>query len=136
MSRVTELLADFAMWDDMAKQKRKELQRLRDRRTSVHVTYSEAPGGTPETMEEYIAKRSELEEDLEEIKEHRYAAFSQIMRLAFRLDSQKQIDIIYRRDIHRDSWRKICRDLDIKRSSATDLHARAVRAMEAIDEKG
>lgn len=136
MSKVTELLQDFAFWDDMVRQARRELDRQHERKTSIKISYSDMPrGGSPETMEDYIAKRSEMEMDLDEIKERRYLAFSRILRIALKLKSAKQLDMIYRRDIHRDSWRRICRDLDIKRSAATDLHTRAVRAMEDLYER-
>lgn len=133
MSRVIDLLEDYALWDDMIRRKRKQIETLRDNKTSTKITYSDAPTGEPESLADYVAKKEELEEDLEELKHKRFVAFSQIMRLAFKLRSRKQLDIIYRRNIHRDSWRRICRDLDISRSAATDLHARAVRAMEQID---
>ena len=130
-----ELLDQYAFWDDMVRRKRAELDRQRDRKTSIKIVYSPAPGGEPESMEDYMAERDLLERDMEDIKEERFRAYSEIMRLAFKLRSQKQFDIIYRRNIHRDGWRRICRDLDIKRSTATDLHARAVRALEEIDDK-
>lgn len=133
MSKVTELLQDYAFWDDMVRRARRELDRQHEQKTSIKISYSDMPrGGSPETMEDYIVKRSEMEMEMDEIKERRHLAFSQILRIAVQLKSTKQIDIIYRRDIHRDSWRRICRDLDIKRSAATDLHERAIRAMERI----
>ena len=133
MSRVTELLESYEFWDDAARAKRRELDRQRDRRTSVRTSYSGAPRGAPQTLADYMAEREELEADLEEIKIRRFEVFSQIMRLMLKLESRKQFDIIYRRHIHRDSWRRICKDLDVKRSTATDLHARAIRALEEID---
>ena len=136
MSRVTELLESYEFWDDAARAKRRELDRQRDRRTSVRLSYSDAPRGKPQTLADYMAEREELEADLEEIKERRFEVFSQIMRLLLKLKSKKQFDIIYRRHIHRDSWRRICRDLDVKRSTATDLHARAISALEKIDAGG
>lgn len=132
MSRVTEILEDYAFWDGMVKAKRRALDRQRDRKTSKAITYTDAPGGEPESMADYMVRREELEMDLAELKEKRFAAFSEIMKLAFRLPSKKQFDIIYRRHIHLDSWRKICRDLDCGRSTATDLYARAVRSLEDI----
>lgn len=132
MSGVTELLSQYAFWDDMVKKKRAELDRQRDRKTSIKIVLTDAPGGEPESMADYAAERDLLERDMEEIKEERLRAYSEIMRLAFQLQSKKQFDIIYRRNIHRDGWRRICRDLDITRSAATDLHARAVRALEEI----
>lgn len=136
MSRVTELLESYVLWDDMAKAKRRELDRMRDRRMSVRTSYSGAPRGAPQTLADYMAEREELEADLEEIKIRRFEVFSQIMRLMLKLESRKQFDIIYRRYIHRDGWRRICRDLDVKRSTATDLHARAISALEKIDAGG
>jgi len=136
MSRVTELLESYVLWDDMAKAKRRELDRMRDRRMSVRISYSGAPRGAPQTLADYMAEREELEADLEEIKIRRFEVFSQIMRLMLKLESRKQFDIIYRRYIHRDSWRRICRDLDVKRSTATDLHDRAISALEKIDAGG
>lgn len=133
MSRVTDLLEDYALWDDMIRRKRKQIDALRDNKTSTKITYSEAPPGEPESLADYVAKQGELEEDLEELKHKRFVAFSQIMRLGFQLKSNKQFDILYRRNIHRDSWRRICRDLDITRSAATDLHSRMVQALEDID---
>ena len=134
MSKVTELLDDYTFWDDMVRKKRRELDRQRDRRTSIKITYSDTPGGgDPQTLADYMAERDELEQDLEAYKEKRFAAYSQIMRLAFKLRSRKQFDIIYRRDICRSSWSKICRDLDVTRSSAVGLHNRAIRSMEEID---
>lgn len=135
MSRVTELLESYEFWDDAARAKRRELDRQRDRRTSVKVSYSGEPRGKPQTLAEYMAERDEMEQDLKEIKEKRFEVFSQIMRLLLKLESKKQLDIIYRRHIHRDSWRRICKDLDVKRSTATDLHARAIRALEDIDSR-
>lgn len=132
MSGVTELLNQYAFWDDMVKKKRAELDRQRDRKTSIKIVLTDAPGGEPESMADYAAERDLLERDMEEIKEERLRVYSEIMRLAFQLQSKKQFDIIYRRNIHRDGWRRICRDLDITRSAATDLHARAVRALEEI----
>ena len=134
MSRVTDLLEDYAFWDDAVRKKRGELDRLHERKTSIKIVYSDAPGGEPQTMADYVAERDELEMDMEELKDKRFRTFSEIMRLAFRLESQKQFDMIYRRDIHRDGWRRICKDLDIKRSTATDLHSRAIHSLEAIDE--
>lgn len=134
MSRVTDLIEEYAFWDDAARRARRQLDRQQDRKTSVKITYSDLPrGGDPETMEDYIAERMEMEMDLDEIKERRFRAYSKIMALAFKLTSKKQFDIIYRRDLHRDGWRRICKDLDIKRSAATDLHTRAIRALERID---
>lgn len=135
MSRVTELLENYEFWDDAARAKRRELDRQRDRRTSVKLSYSDAPRGKPQTLADYMAERDEMEQDLKEIKEKRFEVFSQIMRLLLKLESKKQLDIIYRRHIHRDSWRRICKDLDVKRSTATDLHARAIRALEDIDSR-
>lgn len=132
MSTAKELLSQYAFWDDMVKKKRAELDRQRDRKTSIKIVLTDAPGGEPESMADYAAERDLLERDMEEIKEERLRAYSEIMRLAFQLQSKKQFDIIYRRNIHRDGWRRICRDLDITRSAATDLHARAVRALEEI----
>lgn len=132
MSTAKELLRQYAFWDDMVKKKRAELDRQRDRKTSIKIVLTDAPGGEPESMADYAAERDLLERDMEEIKEERLRAYSEIMRLAFQLQSKKQFDIIYRRNIHRDGWRRICRDLDITRSAATDLHARAVRALEEI----
>jgi len=133
MSRIMELLEDYAFWDDMARAKRKQIERLRENKTSIKITYSEAPAGEPESMADYAAKKEELEEDLAEIKDRRMEAFTRIMRLGFRLKSDRQFDMLYRRNIHRDSWRRICRDLDISRSAATDLHARMIRALEQMD---
>lgn len=136
MSRVTELLESYGSWDNAAKAKRAELDRLRDRKTSIKIVYSKTPkGGDPPTMADYAAERDLLEKDLQEIKEKRFYVFSQILALMLELESQKQFDIIYRRNICRDSWRRICRDLDITRSTATDRHSRAVRALEAIDNR-
>lgn len=132
MSNIGETLEAYGFWDDMARKKRREIQRLRDRKTSTQIVYSDTHGGEPETMEDYIARLEELEEDLEEIKAERFRAFSEILRLAFQLKSTKQFDVIYRRYIHRDGWRRICRDLDIKKRSAMDLHARALDELERI----
>lgn len=133
MSRVTDLLEDYALWDIMIRAKRKQIEALRDRKTSTKIAYSETLTGEPESLADYVAKQGELEEDMEELKQKRLVAFSRIMRLGFQLQSAKQFDILYRRNIHRDSWRRICRDLDITRSAATDLHARMIRALEQID---
>lgn len=136
MSRVTELLDSYEFWDDAAKAKRYELNRQRARRTSVKISYSDTPRGKPQTLAEYMAERDEMERDLEEIKARRFEVFSQIMHLLLKMESRKQFDIIYRRHIHRDSWQRICKDLDIKRSTATDLHTRAISALEKIDAGG
>lgn len=133
MSEVKKLLDAYAFWDDMVRKKRAELDRQRDRKTSIKIVLTDAPGGEPESLADYAAERDLLERDMEEIKEERLRAYSEIMRLAFQLKSKKQFDIIYRRNIHRDGWRRICRDLDITRSAATDLHDRAVRALEQIN---
>ena len=85
MSRVTELLESYVLWDDMAKAKRRELDRMRDRRMSVRISYSGAPRGAPQTLADYMAEREELEADLEEIKIRRFEVFSQIMRLMLKL---------------------------------------------------
>ena len=57
MSRVTELLESYEFWDDAARAKRRELDRQRDRRTSVKVSYSGEPRGKPQTLAEYMAER-------------------------------------------------------------------------------
>lgn len=136
MKTTKEILEEYGFWDDMARRKKREMQRMRDRKTSTSIVYSDTRGGEPETMEEYVARLAELEDDMEEIKAMRFRAFSEILRLAFRLKSQKQFDIIYRRYIHRDSWRRICRDTDVKKRSALDLHKRAVEELDRIRNKG
>ena len=134
MSTINEILEAYAFWDDMARKKRAEQQSLRDRKTSIKIVYSDAPGGEPESMEDYVVKIEELDQDLEEIRDERFKAYSEIMRLAFHMKSYKQFDVLYRRYIHRDSWRRICRDLNIKKRTAMDLHDRAIRELERIHE--
>lgn len=136
MRTVSEILEAYAFWDDMARAKQREQQRLRDRKTSINIVYSDAHGGAPETMEDYVVKLEELDMDLEELREERFKAYSEIMRLAFQLKSYKQFDIIYRRYIHRDGWRRICKDLNVKKRTAMDLHDRAIMALEQILDAG
>ena len=131
---VRDLLDVYAFWDDMARAKRKQIQSQRDRKTSIKIIDSETHGGAPETMADYMVKLEELGMDLEEIREERFRAYSAIMRLAFQLKSMKQFDIIYRRYIHRDTWRKICKDLNLKKRTVMDLHDRAMLALERIQE--
>ena len=130
---VAEILEAYALWDDMVRKKQAEIDRRRSKKTSTKSIYGESRGGIPESMADYAAEMDLLDRDLDELKEERFKAYSEIMRLALQLKSQRQFDIIYRRNIHRDTWRRICWDLDIKRSTATDLHARAVRALEIIN---
>ena len=136
MSKTSEILDAYGFWDGMARKKNKEKQRLRDRKTSIKVIYTDAPGGEPEDMADYVAKIAEIDEDLEEIRAERDRALSAIIRLTLRLESAKQVDIIFRRYIHQDSWRRICRDLGISRTAAVRLHDRAVKALEDVHKSG
>lgn len=136
MSTAREILNTYAFWDDMARKKIREQQRLRDRKTSIKVVYSDAPGGEPEDMVDYMAKIEELDQDLKEIRAERDRALYTIMRLAFKMGSVKQVDMIYRRDIHRDGWGRICRDLGVSRTAAVRMHDRAVAAMDELLKSG
>ena len=132
MTKAGRLIKAYAIWDDKVKNKRFDLDRMRERKTSIKIIYSKTPGGEPESLEDYAVKIDEAERELAYYKQKRFLAFSELMAAMQKLKTYKQFDILYRRGILRESWTKICLDLDMSRSGATALYDRAIKALDDL----
>lgn len=131
--KLNEILASYKFWDDRVKRKRRQIARLRDRKTSMEISYSDMPKGSGSyTMEDYVADLEDLEEELREIRRHREEAYDDIFRLLVRMRSSAQIDVIYRRHILLQSWPQICRGRDIGKDAAMDCYERAIYNLEKL----
>ena len=131
--RLNEILSAYKLWDDKVKRKKREIARLRDRKTSMEISYSDMPKGSGSyTMEDYMGDLADLEMELREIRSGREAAYDQIFRLLVRMKSSAQIDVVYRRHIMLQTWPQICRGRDIGRDAAMECYDRAIYHLEKL----
>ena len=128
---IKEILEDYGFWESLIRKKQREIDRLRERRTSISLNNDGLPRSSARyTMEDYVSDLEDLEADLAELRSRQLEAYDQICRLLVILESVKQREVIYLRYIDLKPWREIWSLLGLSRTRCFDLHRGALRFLE------
>lgn len=108
------------------KQKAK-IRRLEERKTSLSFVNDGMPKGSDSyTMEDYMADKEELEIMLQSLVRQQSYYYDQIFSRLPRMQSSKEIDILWQRYLFGKSWAVAERDMKISHSYAMALHRSAL----------
>ena len=108
------------------KQKAK-IRRLEERKTSLSFVNDGMPKGSDSyTMEDYMADKEELEIMLQSLVRQQSYYYDQIFSRLPRMQSSKEIDILWQRYLFGKSWAVAERDMKSSHSYAMALHRSAL----------
>lgn len=128
---IQDILNDYGFWEDLIRQKKREIERLQERKTSISINNDGLPRSTARyTMDDYMADMETLEADLKELQSRQLEAYDQICRLLVTLENVKHREVIYLRYIDLLSWRKIRSSMKLSRTRCYDLHRDALDLLE------
>ena len=128
---IREILDDYGFWERMIRKKKREIDLLREKMTSITVNNDGLPRGTNRyTMNDYVSDLEELQEELEELQSRQLRAYDDIMRLLVVLDGPRSREILYRRYISLWSWKKIRKATKLSKTRCYDLHRDAIGYLE------
>lgn len=104
-----------------------KIQRLEERKTSLSFVNDGMPKGSDSyTMEDYMADKEELEAALLVLTREQSYYYDQIFSRLPRMQSSKEIDILWQRYLFGKSWAVVERDMKISHSYAMTLHRSAL----------
>ena len=104
-----------------------KIQRLEERKTSLSFVNDGMPKGSDSyTMEDYMADKEELEAALLVLTREQSYYYDQIFGRLPRMQSSKEIDILWQRYLFGKSWAVAERDMKISHSYAMALHRSAL----------
>lgn len=108
------------------KQKAK-IRRLEERKTSLSFVNDGMPKGSDSyTMEDYMADKEELEIELQALIRRQSYYYDKIFGLFPRMQSSREIDILWQRYLFGKAWAVVERDMKISHSYAMTLHRSAL----------
>ena len=129
---IREILEDYGFWEGLIRKKKREIARLRERKTSISLNNDGLPRSSARyTMEDYMADLESLESDLAELRSRQLAAYDEICRLLVVLEDVRQREILYLRYIDLKSWRTIWSSVGLSRTRCFDLHRQALELLES-----
>ena len=110
-----------------------EIQRLEARKTSLTIINDGLPKGSAGyTMEDYMAEKEVLEQELAALRRTEYRLYDQIFSSFVRMASSREIDILWQRYIENKNWARIEIDLGLSHSYAMALHRSALASFEKV----
>ena len=128
---IREILDDYGFWEGQIRKKQREIDRLRERMTSITMNNDGLPRGTSRyTMEDYVTDLEVLTGELEELKSRQLAAYDEIMRLLVALNEPRTREILYERYINLRSWKSVRNVTKLSRTRCYDLHRDAIAFLE------
>ena len=130
---IQEILADYELWETLIRKTKRKLEDLYQKKLSITAVNDGLPRGTAVyTMEDYMAEKEELEEDLVELLHKRNQAYDEIMRLLVSLNDLRQREVLILRYIELKSWKRIQKEMRLSRSRCYDLHRDAIEILEKL----
>lgn len=121
------LLEEHRKQKKQVQRKLSEIQRLEARKTSLTIVNDGLPKGSEHyTMEDYMAEKEILEQELAILRRTERRLYDQIFSGLVRMASSREIDILWQRYIEDKNWARVETDLGVSHSYAMALHRSAL----------